>query len=274
MIKYESAKTVDAGDIESVLTKCGLPTDGITPHLKHFFVAKSDDSIIGSVGIEVYSGIGLLRSLAVLPSVRGKGIGKELFLRAVAHAHAENVNELYLLTTTADGFFSKRGFKTIERVDAPTPLQSSSEFKTICPKSAICMQMRIEERAIYFPRETLPLKPDVPGAKMWGVALQKTLLTYFELEPNCRFDHHKHESEQITMVLEGELFFEVDKDTFCLKPGEVIAIPSNVAHAVFTRDKPVKAIDAWSPVMPQYIRPNALEPTLPMHTSRGQRGSA
>ena len=116
------------------------------------------------------------------------------------------------------------------------------------------MKMNLGERAVYFPRETLALKPDVPGAQMWGVALEKTLLTYFELAPRCRFASHRHVSEQVTMVLEGELFFEVDKKTVGLKPGEVIAIPSNVPHSVFTREKRTKAIDAWSPVMPQFVR--------------------
>jgi mannose-6-phosphate isomerase-like protein (cupin superfamily) len=132
------------------------------------------------------------------------------------------------------------------------------------------MKMMIEGRAIYFPRETLSLKPDVPGAKMWGIALQKTLLTYFELEPNCRFERHKHESEQITMVMEGELFFEVDSTTFCLKPGEVNAIPSEIPHPVFTRGTHFKAINARSPVMPQYIRPhNTLQATLSTHKPPG-----
>jgi hypothetical protein len=80
----------------------------------------------------------------------------------------------------------------------------------------------LNKQAIYFPHESLTLKPDVPGAKMWGVALERTLLTFFEVEPHCRFDRHNHESEQITMVLEGELFFELDNGTFCVKRGEVI----------------------------------------------------
>jgi quercetin dioxygenase-like cupin family protein len=108
--------------------------------------------------------------------------------------------------------------------------------------------------ASYFPREALLLKPDVPGARVWGVALDKTLLTYFEVEPHCRFERHHHESEQITMVLEGELFFELDAATYCVRQGDVIAIPSNLPHAVFTTDKHVKAVDAWSPVMPQFLK--------------------
>ena len=87
---------------------------------------------------------------------------------------------------------------------------------------------------------------------MWGVSLDNTLLTYFEIDSNSKFETHSHESEQITMVLEGELFFEVDGDTICVGPGEVIAIPSMEPHAAFTKETAVKAVDAWSPVMEKY----------------------
>jgi quercetin dioxygenase-like cupin family protein len=117
------------------------------------------------------------------------------------------------------------------------------------------METRSEREASYFPREALILQPDVAGARMWGVALDKAVLTYFEVEPHCRFERHHHESEQITMVLEGELFFELDGATFCVRQGDVIAIPSDVPHAVFTQDTHVKAVDAWSPVMQQFLRP-------------------
>ena len=106
--------------------------------------------------------------------------------------------------------------------------------------------------AQYYPREVLRLKPDVEGAKMWAVTLEKTMFTYFEVEPHCRFEQHRHESEQITMVLDGTLYFEVDTRVIGVGPGEVIAIPSMAPHAVFTKDRPVKAVDAWSPVMETY----------------------
>ncbi len=109
-----------------------------------------------------------------------------------------------------------------------------------------------EKTAQYFPRDTLRLQADGDGVKMWAVALEKTMFTYFEVEPHCRFERHHHESEQITMVLEGELYFEVDTRVIGVGKGEVIAIPSMAPHAVFTKDKPVKAVDAWSPVMERY----------------------
>ena len=104
----------------------------------------------------------------------------------------------------------------------------------------------------HYPKESLTLKPALDGVNMWAVALEKTMLTYFEVEPNREFAMHVHESEQITLVLEGELFFKVDDRVICVKKGEVIALPSKVPHAAYTKDLPAKAVDAWSPVMEKY----------------------
>ena len=114
------------------------------------------------------------------------------------------------------------------------------------------MTRDIGGEAIYATTELLRLQPDIPGARMWAVSLEHTMLTYFEVEPHSRFKPHSHESEQITMVLTGELFFKVAGVVHCVKPGEVIAIPSSVPHSVWTEQLAVTAIDAWSPVMKKY----------------------
>jgi quercetin dioxygenase-like cupin family protein len=108
-------------------------------------------------------------------------------------------------------------------------------------------------KLVYFPKEKLKMKPDVAGAKMWAVGLEKAMLTYFQIEANSQFEMHSHESEQITMVLEGNLYFKSDEIEICVSAGEVIAVPSNVLHSVYTKDKPVKAVDAWSPVRKEYL---------------------
>jgi len=49
------------------------------------------------------------------------------------------------------------------------------------------------------------------------------MLTYFEIRPDSIFDTHPHKSEQITMVLEGELFFKFENQRdICIKSGEVM----------------------------------------------------
>jgi quercetin dioxygenase-like cupin family protein len=87
---------------------------------------------------------------------------------------------------------------------------------------------------------------------MWGVALQQAMLTYFEVEPRRRFETHHHASEQITLVLDGALFFEVDGRVIRVGQGELLAVPSNTPHAVFTQELGARAADAWAPVMPKY----------------------
>lgn len=104
----------------------------------------------------------------------------------------------------------------------------------------------------HYPQESLCLTADVPGARQWAVSLDQTMLTYFEVDPDCRFESHRHASEQITMVLEGVLYFEQGEKVVGVKAGEVIAIPAHALHAVFTGESAVKAVDAWSPVMDKY----------------------
>ena len=104
----------------------------------------------------------------------------------------------------------------------------------------------------HYRRADLALTRDVEGARFWAVALDNTLLTYFEVDAHCDFPAHQHESEQITHVLEGELYFVVDGVERCVVAGEVIAIPGHVPHAVFTRENAARAVDAWSPVLPAY----------------------
>lgn len=102
-------------------------------------------------------------------------------------------------------------------------------------------------------KSDLPLRPAVSGAKMWAVGLDKSMLTFFEMEPNTQFADHSHEAEQITLVLEGELSFSYGGETVTLKPGEVIAIPSNVKHSARTGSMSCRAVDAWSPVRKEYL---------------------
>lgn len=105
-----------------------------------------------------------------------------------------------------------------------------------------------------YAKDQLPLRSNVPGAKMWAVALEKSMLTYFEMEPNTVFPEHSHEAEQITLVLDGELTFSFDGKQVALKAGDVVTIPSNAKHSVSTGKEECRAVDAWSPVRKEYLR--------------------
>jgi len=219
-------------------------------------VARTGSRLVGTIGLEPCGLAGLLRSLAVAPDVRGHLIGQSLCRRVISHARMLGIERLYLLTTDAERYFARLHFKRIERSEAPSQIQATTQFRSLCPATAVCMARDISGEVVHAPSELLQLQPDVPGARMWAVSLQSTTLTYFEVAPHSRFELHSHESEQITMVLSGELFFEVHGVVYCIKAGEVLAIPSLVPHAVWTERLPVTAVDAWSPVW----KPNSSRP--------------
>lgn len=161
----------DAGAAEPItqlLLECGLPYKDISNHLHNFILANRSGRTIGVVGLELYGRIALLRSLAVAVPDRGQGLARALFTRAAAHALLQGVNALYLLTTTAAGFFAKLGFSQVERNNAPEAIRHTREFQSICPATAVCMVKDLENQAQYFPREGVDPPSRCAGSKDVG----------------------------------------------------------------------------------------------------------
>ena len=130
----------DQQGIQILLRDCELPFEDLSAdHLAHFFVIKDRNQIVGSIGLEIRGQFGLLRSLAVTDPLRGQGLGLQLVEQIESYARAQQINALYLLTTTADRFFDHLGYQETLRESAPAPLQETTEFQSICPASAVCM---------------------------------------------------------------------------------------------------------------------------------------
>lgn len=130
----------DQSSVEQLLSDCELPSEDLTEnHLDHFFQVKKAGEIVAVAGLEIYGSNGLLRSVAVQKAHRGKGLAERLTRHIEGHARSENVKRLYLLTTTADTYFKKLGYSSVDRDDLPMEIKESSQFKDICPSSALTM---------------------------------------------------------------------------------------------------------------------------------------
>jgi amino-acid N-acetyltransferase len=139
-MKIELANPNDESSVKQVLSDCELPNEDITlDHLDHFLILRDNDRITGVVGLEIFGKCALLRSLAVTQSNRAKGFATQLTKQAEAYARSKKVGALYLLTLTAEGFFAKQGYQKTDPKSVPTVLQQTTEFKNICPTSAVCM---------------------------------------------------------------------------------------------------------------------------------------
>ncbi|HEY3859511.1 MAG TPA: arsenic resistance N-acetyltransferase ArsN2 [Gammaproteobacteria bacterium] len=123
-----------------LLQMTDLSGEDITPEmLEHFLVAHTDHGIVGAAGLEVLGETGLLRSVAVDEAHRGMGLGKQLVERMEDHAREVGVRELYLLTTTAEAFFTGLGYVKIPRERAPAGIAGTEQFSSLCPSSSCFM---------------------------------------------------------------------------------------------------------------------------------------
>ena len=74
------------------------------------FVACFDDRLVGFAALEVYSSkLAEIRSLAVIPELQSRGLGRQLVQKCVELARSRNVLEV-MAVTSADGFFQSCGF--------------------------------------------------------------------------------------------------------------------------------------------------------------------
>jgi amino-acid N-acetyltransferase len=107
---------------------------------KHLFALMRDYTVIGTGGLEFYKDCALLRSVSIKKDFRGKGLGKFVNKELERVARQKGIRDLYLLTTSARGFFAKEGFKEIKREEVPHSIKNTSEFSHVCPSSAIVMK--------------------------------------------------------------------------------------------------------------------------------------
>ena len=138
MIQIISADQVNLKEIESLLKENNLPVSDLGPHVE-LMLLREGDKIIAMAGAEQYKPHALLRSVAVNPNHKKKGLGKRIVVLMLDYLTVRRITDIYLLTTTAPGFFAKLGFQKISRESVPLIISQTKEFAQICPDSAVCM---------------------------------------------------------------------------------------------------------------------------------------
>jgi quercetin dioxygenase-like cupin family protein len=105
---------------------------------------------------------------------------------------------------------------------------------------------------MFFDVDKLQSKQIMEGAKIRVAYGEKVMMSYVNIEPNTTIAEHSHPHEQMGMFLEGEAEFTIGDEKKMIKPGMAYLIPSNVKHKVVTSDKPVLALDIFSPPREEY----------------------
>lgn len=136
----EPAQLADTKAVIALLEQGQLLTEDLPTGLPDFVIAKYEGTPVGVAGLERFGPVGLLRSVAVDPHHQGKQIAAQLVGRLLDAAQASSLQEVYLITNTADLYFERQGFQTVNRQEVPAAIQQTQQFSDLCPSSAIVMK--------------------------------------------------------------------------------------------------------------------------------------
>jgi quercetin dioxygenase-like cupin family protein len=76
---------------------------------------------------------------------------------------------------------------------------------------------------------------------------ERITLAVVDIDPGAVLNEHRHENEQLGIVLRGMLEFTVGGETRELHPGETWSIPSNTPHSAKAGPDGCTVIDVFNP---------------------------
>lgn len=125
-------------EVRALLTACDLPTVDLDaqPGLELYGCRDTSERIVAMVGLEPAGRDVLLRSLAVEPAHRGRGLAALLLAFAEERAAASGYACIHLLTTSAVAYFANHGYKYKQRDHAPAGVRATAQFSELCPATA------------------------------------------------------------------------------------------------------------------------------------------
>lgn len=107
---------------------------------------------------------------------------------------------------------------------------------------------------------------DLPLRQIWQSVAVRTVdgerltMGVVELDANALVPEHRHDHEQLGMVIHGSLEFRVGDERRELGPGETWKIPSNVPHEVKVGPEGAVVLDVFAPVRQDW---GGIEPDEP-----------
>lgn len=109
--------------------------ENVREHFSTFLVLEEKGKIAGCVSLENYGAdLAEIRSLAVSPEIRGRGLGGRLVNFALAEARREKIARVFAVTHAPE-FFVRHGFAASSRHALPEKIERDC---STCPKARHC----------------------------------------------------------------------------------------------------------------------------------------
>jgi quercetin dioxygenase-like cupin family protein len=120
--------------------------------------------------------------------------------------------------------------------------------------------------------DTLEPVEFLPGLGFRPVLGQRVMTNFVNFQPGAIAPRHVHEEEQIVIVLDGELTFDLDGDVRTMRRGDVAIVPSWVPHGAWTTDSHCLEIDVFCPPRQSLLK--LAEAQAAEHRAEEQAGGA
>jgi quercetin dioxygenase-like cupin family protein len=85
------------------------------------------------------------------------------------------------------------------------------------------------------------------GVTAQAVEGERTTLAVVDLEPGSTVPEHRHENEQLGVLIRGAMRFQIEGETRDLTPGDTWRIPSEVPHSVTAGPQGALAVECFTP---------------------------
>lgn len=133
----------DLPHIANLLHEGGLISGAARERLGRTVVAEADRRPIATAAWEQVDDAALLRSVAVDATVRGRGTGMLVVAAALRQIVQGGARDVYLVTADQEPFFTRCGFRTVERASVPAAVSMHPQVARECSPSAPIMHLRL-----------------------------------------------------------------------------------------------------------------------------------
>ena len=163
-MRARRARPADAAAIHALIAHYAaegvlLPRteENVREHARGFLVLEEKGRIAGCVSLENYgTELAEIRSLAVNPEIRGRGLGARLVQYALSEARRRKIARVFAVTHAPE-FFTRQGFDTASRRALPEKIERDC---SVCPKAHRCKLIAVTATVIS-ERVTLPILNDI-----------------------------------------------------------------------------------------------------------------
>jgi len=142
-VVLRSAVRSDWHHIAALLEQCGLPTSDTFERIEDFQVAIYEDRIVGCAAAEYHGPHVLIRSVAVEPAYRERGIATRLVDVLLLRARGTEARDAYIFSTVAPAYFARWGFSLVTAENVPQEIKLSPAVQRAALTSALCMRCEL-----------------------------------------------------------------------------------------------------------------------------------